>query len=120
LEYVLRRGERGQTFVYELIYDGGGQDGRRFLPGLFDVEKLRRAGNDGAQEGSGTLPPAPTTADLPGETTGFPGGFRPVSGPVPGGFRPAENTDSSSEKSPGDVPSPENTPPGPEKNAAAA
>ncbi|MGH8018693.1 MAG: DNA primase, partial [Opitutaceae bacterium] len=108
LEYVLRRGERGQSFVYELIYDGGGQDGRRFLPGLFDVEKLR-------QERS-----AATTADLPGENTGLPGGFRPASGPVPVGFRPAENGDSSSENASPAPQNGQNTQPGPEKNDAAA
>ncbi|NJN93847.1 MAG: DNA primase, partial [Anaerolineales bacterium] len=42
LEYlVLRRADHGQSFVYELLYDGVGQDGRRFMCGLFDVEKLR-------------------------------------------------------------------------------
>jgi hypothetical protein len=44
LEYVLmHRGDRGQSFVYELVYDGSGKDGGRFLPGLLDVEKLRTA-----------------------------------------------------------------------------
>ncbi len=42
LEYVLaHRGSRGQQFVYELLYDGEGQDGTPFLPGLLDVEALR-------------------------------------------------------------------------------
>ena len=48
LEYVLvHRGGRGQSFVYELVYDGQGQDGQPFLSGLIDVERsaswLRRA-----------------------------------------------------------------------------
>jgi DNA primase len=43
LEHVLvHRGGRGQSFVYELVYDGAGQDGTPFLPGLLDVEELRR------------------------------------------------------------------------------
>jgi hypothetical protein len=47
LEYLLsHRGLRGQSFVYELVYDGKGkeksQDGSPFLPGLLDVEELRR------------------------------------------------------------------------------
>jgi len=121
LEYViLRRGENGQPFVYELVYDGGGQDGRRFLPGLFDVEKLRRDGNDGAPNGSGTLPPTTTTGDLPGQTVGVPGHFRPTSGPVPGGFRSDENAGSSSENDPAKPAPGENPQPGPEKNDAAA
>ena len=43
LEYVLiHRGGRGQSFVYELLYDGKGKDGKPFLPGLLDVEQLRQ------------------------------------------------------------------------------
>jgi hypothetical protein len=42
LEYLLlHRGGRGQSFVYELLYDGQGKDGRPFLCGLIDVDKLR-------------------------------------------------------------------------------
>jgi hypothetical protein len=42
LEYLLiHRGGRGQSFVYELVYDGQGKDGRPFLCGLIEVEKLR-------------------------------------------------------------------------------
>ena len=42
LEYVLvHRGGRGQSFVYELLYDGQGRDGSPFLMGLADVEQLK-------------------------------------------------------------------------------
>jgi len=41
LEYVLtHRGGRGQSFEYELLYDGAGDD-TRHLSGLIDVEALR-------------------------------------------------------------------------------
>ena len=41
LEYVLaHKATRGQSLVYELVYDGQGGDGARFLPGLLDVERL--------------------------------------------------------------------------------
>jgi DNA primase len=41
LEYVLvHRGGRGQSFVYELLYDGGGKDGKPFLMGLIDEATL--------------------------------------------------------------------------------
>ena len=41
MEYLLaHRGGRGQSFIYELAYDGGGADGGRFLTGLLDVTKL--------------------------------------------------------------------------------
>jgi DNA primase catalytic core len=47
LEYVLvHRGGRGQSFVYELLYDGQGQDGKPFLMGLADVETLKYAYDD--------------------------------------------------------------------------
>jgi hypothetical protein len=42
LEYVLvHRGSRGQSYVYELLYAGEGKDGRPFVLGLVDVERLR-------------------------------------------------------------------------------
>lgn len=42
LEYLIpHRGSRGQTFEYELFYDGKGKDGKTFLHGLISVEKLR-------------------------------------------------------------------------------
>jgi hypothetical protein len=41
LEYLIpHRGSRGQTFEYELFYDGKGKDGKNFLHGLISVEKL--------------------------------------------------------------------------------
>jgi hypothetical protein len=41
LEYVLvHRASRGQSFVYELFYGGEGQDGRPFLMGLIELDKL--------------------------------------------------------------------------------
>jgi DNA primase len=50
LEYVLvHRGGRGQSFVYELLYDGRGQDGKPFLMGLVDVSTLQRV-YDGKKE----------------------------------------------------------------------
>ena len=42
LEYVLvHRGTRGQQFVYELLYDGQGRDGEKFLLGLADASQLQ-------------------------------------------------------------------------------
>lgn len=43
LEYLLlHRDGRGQSFVYELLYDGKGKDGQPFLCGLIDVDALRQ------------------------------------------------------------------------------
>ena len=53
LEYVLvHHGGRGQSFVYELLYDGKGQDGSPFLMRLLDVAELEHVehGYDGKNE----------------------------------------------------------------------
>jgi hypothetical protein len=40
-EYVLvHRGSRGQSFVYELLYNGEGKTGEPFLMGLIDIDQL--------------------------------------------------------------------------------
>jgi DNA primase len=42
LEYVLiHKGKRGQSYEYELLYQGEGDEASRFLMGLIDVEKLQ-------------------------------------------------------------------------------
>ncbi|HMG00349.1 MAG TPA: toprim domain-containing protein, partial [Gemmatimonadaceae bacterium] len=43
LEYlVAHRGAHG-AHEYEIVYDGGGEDGRPFVPGLIDVQALKHA-----------------------------------------------------------------------------
>ena len=43
LEYLLvHRGGRGQSFVYELVFARQGDSGKPVLPGLIEVEKLRK------------------------------------------------------------------------------
>ncbi len=79
LEYLLvHRGGRGQSFVYELLYDAPAEDGQKFLARLIDVDRLRRqqAGLDGDQSG------------LNGEKSG---NGRPEVGPMSGAGRPATN-----------------------------
>jgi DNA primase catalytic core len=94
MEYVLtHRADHGQGFVYELVYDGSGKDGRRFLPGLLDVEALKRPG---------------VLVDHPGVNGDHPALVRPGSGPLPGGVRAAKNAPFSSEKPSGEVSRPEN------------
>jgi len=42
LEYLYSvAGKKGKEYVYELLYEGGGEDGRPFLAGLMSVERLR-------------------------------------------------------------------------------
>jgi len=73
LEYVLvHRGGRGQSFEYELLYDGRGEDGAPFLAGLIDVEALKKAPYDG---------------DLAGSKGHLAGGWRGQNGPKTGGWR---------------------------------
>jgi DNA primase len=64
MEYLLvHRGGRGQSFVYELLYDGEGKRGEPFVLGLINVDKLRqeqeaddydsnRSGSESNQSGS--------------------------------------------------------------------
>jgi len=50
LEHVLiHRGSRGQSFVYELLHDGDGQESGPRLPGLIDTDALK---NTATKEGS--------------------------------------------------------------------
>jgi len=66
MEYVLvHRGARGQSFEYELLYDGKGTSGSPFVPGLIDIERLKDAG---------------TTATSRGKPQGFTGASRPTHG----------------------------------------
>jgi hypothetical protein len=76
LEYLLvHRGGRGQSFVYELLYDGA-EPAMPHLAGLLDVTAL--AGYDAKKTG--------LALDLPGSK-------RRQTGAMPGGERGAENTD---------------------------
>ncbi|MDP2325272.1 MAG: DNA primase, partial [Gammaproteobacteria bacterium] len=51
LEYLYSvAGKKGKEYVYELLYSGGGEDGRPFLAGLMSVERLR-------EKIAGTKPP---------------------------------------------------------------
>src|SRR5262249_39429575 len=72
LEYLLiHRGGRGQSFVYELVYDGQGKDGRPFLCGLIDVDKLREVQPE-SQHYDANL--AGVNAELAGSNRGQNGG----------------------------------------------
>jgi len=66
LEYLTVHRE-GRGFVYELLYDGQGKDGRPFVPGLIELEALERAydaersGVNGDRSGSGRPSVGPRT-----------------------------------------------------------
>jgi DNA primase len=85
LEYVLvHRGGRGQSFVYELLYDGKGKDGKPFVPGLIDVTRLQSM---------------PTTKSSRGSEGEFAGSSRGQRGPIAGGSRGDENHESTEKQS---------------------
>lgn len=85
LEYVLvHRGGRGQSFVYELLYDGKGKDGKPFVPGLIDVTRLQSM---------------PTTKSSRGVEGEFAGSSRGQRGPIAGGSRGDENAESTEKQS---------------------
>jgi DNA primase len=91
LEYLLvHRGARGSSFVYELVYDGAGRDGRPFVPGLIDVAALKATA---------------TTPNLAGVKAEFAGSTRGESGPNAGGSRPAQNAASAGSESDSEAPS---------------
>jgi DNA primase catalytic core len=76
LEYVLvHRGGRGQSFVYELLYEGQGKSGQPFLIGLADDDLLRIG---------------KATETSRGQETDLAGGSRGLRGPVAAGVRDAE------------------------------
>ena len=105
MEYLLsHRGKRGQCFVYELLYEGQGQDGKPFLVGLIDVEKLRAGGPAAGYDGEKSGVKADKSA--PG---------RPVAGAKSGRGRGGKNTDSPDENRAiltDTLPQPPNTRPG--------
>lgn len=75
MEYVLtHRGQRGQCFVYELLYDGQGADGRPFMVGLIDAKTLGNVTYAAKFEGSG--------GQFEGEKPKFEAPLRPQRGAI--------------------------------------
>src|SRR6266513_655434 len=77
LEYLLvHRGGRGQSFVYELMFERQGDSGKPLLPGLIEIEKLSGCGYDTKNAG---------------QNGQFAGSTRPQSGGIAGGARGEES-----------------------------
>ena len=77
LEYLLvHRGGRGQSFVYELLFERQGDSGKPMLPGLIEIEKLSGYAYD---------------AKNAGQNGQFAGSTRPQSGGIAGGARVEES-----------------------------
>jgi hypothetical protein len=89
MEYLLvHHGGRGQSFVYEIMFERSAGDDRPVLPGLIDVEKLRYDGNRsglngnksgasrpqvGGVSGGGRVNPEPMKTELRGRFERFSG-----------------------------------------------
>jgi len=83
LEYLLvHRGRRGQSFEYELLYDGSAFDSAPRLPGLIDVTALRSE---------------PTTSTSRGQKAAFAGSSRPQRAPNAASPRGGKNGETESE-----------------------
>ena len=82
LDYVLpHRGQRGQSFVYELVFDGASESAAAQLIGLLDVEALR---------------PDATLPSSRGSRAKFAGSSRPHGGAIAAGSRGEETPFSAS------------------------
>jgi DNA primase catalytic core len=80
LEYVLtHRGCRGQSFVYELLFDGSADPAQPHLNGLIDAAALTKN--------------VPTTESSRGETPRFAGSLRGENGGDAGGLRPVQSSE---------------------------
>ena len=90
MEYLLvHRGGRGQSFVYELLYDGGGKDGSLHLCGLIELEKL---GAEPAAQHDDQKRPGPEE-EQPALEEERPAPGRAGAGPKPAGGRTKRKAD---------------------------
>ncbi len=84
LEYLIpHRGMRGASFVYELAYEGEGDDGAAFMMGLIDIESLRNGAGTNGDFCSYDEKKSGVKGDLSGSS-------RPQVGPMSGGSRGGE------------------------------
>jgi hypothetical protein len=84
MEYlIVHRGGRGQTFVYELAYQGKGDDGSPFVMNLLDAESLKNPSV--AKKKSGV------NGNLSGVEPNLSGSNRGHIAPISGGIRGGEN-----------------------------
>jgi len=114
LEYLLpHRAEHGQGLVYELVYDGAGKDGRPFVCGLLDVEKLRV----GRGEASRPHDYEPKRSGVKAVDSGS---IRPLFGPDSGANPEAKTAGSSSERAVQERAGEQNTRPRSGETSAAA
>jgi len=79
LEYLLvHHGGRGQSFVYELVFERQGDSGKPTLPGLIEIEKLAGCGYDAKKSG----PNGPWSGSSRAQVGGMSGGGRGEESPA--------------------------------------
>ncbi len=86
LEYLLaHQGGRGQSYVYELVYESSGEAERPLLPGLIDVERLetqrydaKKSGSSSEKSGQEAKKSAPSRSQVGGVSGGGRGGVSPT------------------------------------------
>jgi hypothetical protein len=93
MEYVLvHRGFRGQSFVYELLYNGEGKEGKPFVLGLINLDRLKEKA--GSPQTAGCAYDRKVADFSPGVAESNPelaGPKRPQNAPKTGGWRTPEN-----------------------------
>jgi DNA primase len=96
LEYlIVHRGERGQSFVYELYFERPADPRQLFLPGLAGIEKLRDCEYDKDRDGANDGKDGPGTAQVRGLSGAGTGAPEPITTGLRNGFRanPPKNID---------------------------
>jgi DNA primase catalytic core len=96
LEYlIVHRGERGQSFVYELYFDRPADPRQLFLPGLSEIGKLRDCEYDKNRDGQKAEKDGPGTPQVRPVFGGGTGQLEPITTGSRNGFHanPPKNTD---------------------------
>jgi hypothetical protein len=71
LEYVLvHRGSRGKCFIYELLYDGEGQDNQSFMMGLMNINNLKHQYDTNKEHTKSKKKPSSSPQVVPKEHSG--------------------------------------------------
>jgi hypothetical protein len=90
LEYlIVHRGGRGQTFVYELAYQGKGDEGSAFVMNLLETELLKDITVKNPSVGGKK---SGLNANLSGQKPNLSGSNRGHIAPISGGIRGSENS----------------------------
>lgn len=105
LEYlIIHRGERGQSFVYELFFERPTDPRQLFLPGLSEIGNLHVHDYDANRDGQNGQKDGPSMAQVRGVRGGGTGAPEPITAGLRNDFRanPPKHTDTGWEEKQGD------------------